>query len=1264
MPPELRRIADVRGQIPGADVKVTGGQRIDLLGIKKEDLPRVWADLGMKSGYAYGKSLRTVKTCVGTEFCRFGTQNSTQMGIDLETMLANMWSPHKVKLAVSGCPRNCAEAGIKDVGVIAVDSGWELYVGGNGGIKTEVAQFLVKVKSADEVKEYSGAFLQLYREEAYYLGPHRALHCPRRARLRQTESGGRRGESPGVCSSGCCIRSKDCPTRGKHASKARSNANTFRSRSKPDERRRQHGPEATPSWTRICTVSDIPRLGSRGARTGRRQHRDFPDRRRHRIRAARSLPAQRRRAVAGHRAWRERDLSAACVEYRSGERRRPRARRRVRTPLSGARRRRWRGFSVPRPERGNGDLMKTVTAPPAANCGVGCGVLIDAEDGRITGVQGDPDHPANFGKLCSKGMSLALSAQGTTGRALFPELRASGTRRVAGGLAGRARHGRATLRRYRRAARPDAVRVLRLRPVADRGLLRLQQARQGLLGTNNIDTNSRLCMSSAVTAYKLALGARTARPTCYDDLDHAQTVLFAGSNMAWAHPVLFRRLEAAKAANPSIRWIVVDPRRTDTAAMADLHLAIEPGTDVALFNGMLHHLIWEDLIDRDFIRQHTRDFEALKALVRDFTPGMAAELCGIRERDLMQAAEWFGASAAALSLYCMGLNQSSHGTDKNLALINLHLATRQIGRPGAGPFSLTGQPNAMGLAARSAGWRPCWPRIGEIGNPAHRAEVEKLWGVTKLLDRPGLPAVDMFEAVRSGKIKAIWIACTNPVHSMPDIARVREALSNAEFVVRPGCLPPDRYRAVRRCRAARRDVGRKIRHRDEFRTAHFARARRHRRRPGAAKPDWWIVDEVAKRIEQRLPAASRLFGFARPKRSSTSTARSRKAATSISAASTTRCWIAPARSNGRFPQGAQQGLMRRYTDGIFATQDGRARFHATHYLPVAEAASARYPFRLLTGRSARSMARHVAARGRVAKLFSHAPEPVLNMNASDAGRRGFREGDLVRVSSRRGELVLPLQNIRGGPVPAPSLLRCTGTGSFSTAAESTKRFRRSSIRVRRNPSSNIRRCASSRPVCRGACSPRAAATCWRCMAGCNRLLKECGYASVTLDADDRVVVQAAADAAPAGWLERLYAALDLPTGENALEYRDARRGLDKRVVWRENVIDGFVLAGDTAGAGALLTRLREAAPWSGPRLAVFAAQRDPAQARDRVICSCMQVSASRIDAAIAGGATVRELKATLGCGTVCGSCVPELQRMCDAGGRRGRGLNGLNPPGK
>src|SRR5258708_8274511 len=426
--------------------------------------------------------------------------------------------------------------------------------------------------------------------------------------------------------------------------------------------------------------------------------------------------------------------------------------------------------------------MKTVTRSTCCYCGVGCGVLIEAENGRITGVQGDPEHPANFGKLCTKGMSLALTAQSDTGRARVPEMRprrdalrepvswSAALDTVAARFADIVeRHG------------PDAVAFYVSGQLLTEDYYVFNKLAKGLIGTNNIDTNSRLCMSSAVTAYKMALGA-DGPPTCYDDLEHAKTVLFAGSNMAWAHPVLFRRLEEAKAADPSIRWIVVDPRRTDTAAMADLHLPIQPGTDVALFNGMLHHLIWEGLVDRDFIDRHTAGFDALKTLVRDFTPRMVAGLCGITEREVMQAADWFGASDAALSLYCMGLNQSRHRTDKNRALINLHLATAQIGRPGAGPFSLTGQPNAMG-GREVGGMATMLAAHRDIGNPVHREEVARLWGVSQLSDRPGLPAVDMFEAVHSGRIKAIWIACTNPAHSMPDIARVREALDKAEFVV-------------------------------------------------------------------------------------------------------------------------------------------------------------------------------------------------------------------------------------------------------------------------------------------------------------------------------------------------------------------------------------------------------------------------------------------------------------------------------------------------
>ncbi|MBY0445650.1 MAG: molybdopterin-dependent oxidoreductase, partial [Burkholderiales bacterium] len=302
---------------------------------------------------------------------------------------------------------------------------------------------------------------------------------------------------------------------------------------------------------------------------------------------------------------------------------------------------------------------------------------------------------------------------------------------------------------------------------------------KGLIGTNNIDTNSRLCMSSAVTAYKMALGA-DGPPTCYEDLELAQTLLFAGSNMAYAHPVLFRRLEAAKAANPDIKWIVIDPRRTDTAAMADLQ--IQPGTDVALFHGMLHHILWEGLADTAFIEAHTSGFAELKARVRQYTPKMVAELCGVLEADLLQAAEWFGRSPAALSLYCMGLNQSSHGTDKNLALINLHLATGQIGKPGSGPFSLTGQHNAMG-GREVGGMATMLAAHRDIANPQHRAEVAQFWGVDAVSGKPGLPAVAMFDAIKAGQIKAVWIVCTNPAHSLPDLPNVRQALEMAEFVV-------------------------------------------------------------------------------------------------------------------------------------------------------------------------------------------------------------------------------------------------------------------------------------------------------------------------------------------------------------------------------------------------------------------------------------------------------------------------------------------------
>jgi hypothetical protein len=223
-----------------------------------------------------------------------------------------------------------------------------------------------------------------------------------------------------------------------------------------------------------------------------------------------------------------------------------------------------------------------------------------------------------------------------------------------------------------------------------------------LIGTNNVDTNSRLCMSSAVAGYKQTLGA-DAPPCSYEDIRQAEVIFIAGANPAVAHPIVFRMIEDARAANPDLKIIVADPRRSETAEIADLHLAIKPGTDIALFNGMLHVLISEGLVDSDYVARHTHGFAPLAEIVQRYTPEAVAEVCGIGAGDIVQAARWFGQRGAALSLYCQGLNQSAHGTHNNAGIIHLHLATGQIGKPGAGPFSLTGQPNAMG----GARWAAC-----------------------------------------------------------------------------------------------------------------------------------------------------------------------------------------------------------------------------------------------------------------------------------------------------------------------------------------------------------------------------------------------------------------------------------------------------------------------------------------------------------------------------------------------------------------------------
>ena len=374
-------------------------------------------------------------------------------------------------------------------------------------------------------------------------------------------------------------------------------------------------------------------------------------------------------------------------------------------------------------------------------------MIIESEGDQITGVRGDPEHPANFGRLCSKGSTLHLTAaQPVTlhTRLLQPmqrSRRGEAAKEISwdGALDLAADRIADTVRSHG----ADAVGLYLSGQLLTEDYYVFNKLARALIGTNNIDTNSRLCMSSAVAGYKMTLGA-DAPPACYEDLDHARAVFITGSNMAWAHPILMRRLEDARRAHPEQKWIVVDPRRTETAAMADLHLQIQPGTDITLCHGIAHLLLWEGLADAAYVAGTRRASSALRDLVREYTPREVASACGIAEAALVQAARWFGGVDAAapggrwptLSLYCQGLNQSVNGTHNNAALINLHLLTGQIGKPGAGPLSLTGQPNAMGgrevgaLANQLAAHR-------DLGHAADRAEMAARWGVPELPALPG-----------------------------------------------------------------------------------------------------------------------------------------------------------------------------------------------------------------------------------------------------------------------------------------------------------------------------------------------------------------------------------------------------------------------------------------------------------------------------------------------------------------------------------------------
>lgn len=610
-------------------------------------------------------------------------------------------------------------------------------------------------------------------------------------------------------------------------------------------------------------------------------------------------------------------------------------------------------------------------------------------------VQGDKDHPVNKGMLCSKGMNLHHTVNDKTDRLLHPQMRYNKhlpLQKVSWdeSLYRTAAVFKTFIKKYG----PDSVGFYVSGQCLTEEYYVVNKLMKGFIGSNNIDTNSRLCMSSAVAGYKMALGEDSV-PVCYDDIELADCFFVTGANPAWCHPIIWRRVEAHKAANPSVKIIVADPRVTDTCAIADIHLQLNPGTDVTLNHAIGRLLIENGDIDLDFIQRHTEDFEKYKEAVFFRKLAESATICGLNEADIRLAAKYIGEAKGFISMWTMGLNQSVIGVNKNLSLIGLNLITGQIGKAGSGPFSLTGQPNAMG-GREVGGLSNLLPAHRDLTNPAHREEVQRFWGGTKISDKPGLTATELFEALNDGRLKAIWIICTNPLVSLPDVRLVEEGLKKAKFVVvqdisnKPETL---KYADVILPAAGWAEKEGTMTN-SERRISYLHKIIEP---PGEALPDAEIICRFAAKMGYHG------FDFTDAATIYQEHAKLTKG-TNIDI-SGLNYDILKLKKTIQWPYKKGTGTNRLFTDKKFFTSSGKAKLHAVSDANDSEKTNPVFPFILTTGR-VRDHWHTLTKTGKVSKLNQHRAQSYLEINPADAQEINIREDELVTAGSRRGEVRL------------------------------------------------------------------------------------------------------------------------------------------------------------------------------------------------------------------------------------------------------------------
>jgi assimilatory nitrate reductase catalytic subunit len=879
------------------------------------------------------------------------------------------------------------------------------------------------------------------------------------------------------------------------------------------------------------------------------------------------------------------------------------------------------------------DPQLRATRTTCAYCGVGCGVLATPDGRGGAAISGDPEHPANFGRLCSKGSALGETL-GLEDRLLYPMIRCGkGTmERIAWSDA--LDHVAHRFKHIIARDGPGAVAFYLSGQLLTEDYYVANKLMKGFIGSANVDTNSRLCMASSVAGHRRAFGADTV-PGCYEDLDEADLLVLVGSNAAWCHPVLFQRMLVNKVERGA-RIVVIDPRRTDTAGDADLFLGLKPGTDTALFSGLLAYLAETGALDRDYIDRHTTGFADAIIRARSMAGGVRATALatGLSEADVATFFQMFANTPRVVTLYSQGVNQSAQGTDKVNAIVNCHLATGRIGKVGASPFSLTGQPNAMG--GREVGGLANQLAAHMAFTPPDIDRVRRFWKAPRIATHEGLKAVQMFEAIARGEIKALWVMGTNPAVSLPDADAARAALKKLElFVVSENVRSNDTVDAGAHVLLPAEAWGEKsgtVTNSER----RISRQRAFLNAPGEAKPDWWIVGEIAKRLG---------FGTAFAFNSAVDVFREHAALSAFENDGSRDFDIGGLKSlsdeafDAMAPvlwpirEGAQP-QPRFFAEGGFFSNDRKARFIAPEIPALRSETTAARPLRLNTGRI-RDQWHTMTRTGASPRLGQHLPEPFVEIHPGDAARYGVADGDFARVTTDYGQCTLRVvvsERQQRGMLFAPihwSEANATGARVGALVAPHTDPFsgqpENKATPVSITPYEYVFGgfALSRKPLALPAHA-------WSVRVAVNG-----GYGYLFADNADL-----------AGWQSWLKSR----TGDDFAEYKDFGGGVYRAASFAGDRIETCLFIGPARDAGDwnVVKGLFAADALSNVqrRMLLSGKSADGLASAGPIVCACFGVGRTTICDAIAAGArSAAEIGAKLKAGTNCGSCIPELKRL-------------------